>query len=102
MNAESWLVEHTRGAPDRLIQSMIVAVRTVDDAPVPRQLADAALALYANVISAGEGREVALPLLAADALLTHAFEAQAELDPAGLEDFAREHARAAGLARLHP
>jgi hypothetical protein len=34
------------------------------------------------------GREDALALLAADALLTHALEAQAELDPDGVAEFA--------------
>lgn len=102
MKAESWLVEHTGGAPDRLVASMIEAVRAVDDGEVPQQLAQAAILLYGQVVSTGEGREAALPLLAADALFTHAFEAQAKLDPEGLDAFADERANAHRLAQLLP
>jgi hypothetical protein len=44
--------------------------------------------LYSQVVEGEGGREDALPLLAADALLTHAFQAQAELDPTSLAEFA--------------
>ena len=100
MKAEDWVIEHTQGAPDRLVTAMLEAVRSVPAAAVPQQLADAAILLYGRVVEAGEGREVALPLLAADALLTHAFEAQAELDPDGLDNFALVQSRADRLAQL--
>ena len=85
--AEGWLRERAPDAPPDLLTAMLSAV---DDgsAPVPDALAAGALALYRRVASGAGGREDALPLLAADALLTHAFEAQAELDPAGLEALA--------------
>ncbi len=100
MRTETWLLEHTDGAPDRLVASMMEAVREVPAAPIPEQLADAAIWLFGRVDEAGEGREAALPLLAADALLTHAFEAKAELDPQGLDDFALVQTRAVSLAQL--
>jgi hypothetical protein len=62
----------------------------VDDATIPEALAEGAMALYREVV-AGEGRrDDAIPLLAADALFTHAFEAQAEIDPAGIRRFAEK------------
>jgi hypothetical protein len=71
-------------------------VALAQDAPgsAPEHLADAGVALLARVLErpAG-GRELALDLLAADALVTYAFEAQAEVDTAGLATLAR---RAAG------
>jgi hypothetical protein len=85
--AEGWLRERVPDAPPELLATMIAAVDH-GPAPVPDALAAGALALYRRVASGGGGREDALPLLAADALLTHAFEAQAEIDPAGLERLA--------------
>lgn len=55
-----------------------------DSQPLPDALAGAALGLFQQVLAGDGGRDDALPLLAADALLTQAFEAQAELDPEGI------------------
>lgn len=63
---------------------MVTALRADEDLPLPEALAEAALVLYGRVLAGSGGREDALPLLAADALLTHAFEAQAELAPDGI------------------
>ena len=57
-----------------------------------------ATSLYRRVAAGSGAREDALPLLAADALMTHAFQASAEHDPAGLLRFARR-AGASGLLR---
>lgn len=65
---------------------------------VPDALAAGALALYARV--EGVERADALPLLAADALATHALETQAELDPAGLAALAERMGAAGALGRL--
>lgn len=81
--AERWLRERTEGAPEGLVREMIAGL----PAPGPTvadTLAAGALALYRRVAAGNGGREDALPLLAADALLTHAFQAQAEGEPAGL------------------
>lgn len=64
---------------------MISALAPEDHEQIPRTLAAAALRLYGEVAGGSGGREDALPLLAADALFTHAFQAQAELDPAALD-----------------
>ena len=64
----------------------------VQDAPgnLPEHLADAGVVLLGRVLSHPEGgRELALDLLAADALVTYAFEAQAEFDIGGLTGLAR-------------
>jgi hypothetical protein len=56
---------------------------------LPLHLADLGRVLLARVAAAPqEGRALALDLLAADAFVTYAFEAQAELDPAGLAPLA--------------
>ncbi len=85
--AESWLRSRVPGAPAQLLKTMISALpesaETVADA-----LATASLRLYEDVVDGSGGREDALPLLAADALLTHAFQAQAEMDASGLAAFA--------------
>lgn len=64
---------------------------------LPDHLADAGRALLAHVVARPEaGRELALDLLAADALVTYAFEAQAELDAGGLVALARRVAGGEG------
>ncbi|HEX5520123.1 MAG TPA: hypothetical protein VFX29_00445 [Longimicrobiaceae bacterium] len=100
--AERWLRERLPGAPPRLLEAMAAAVAEAsgpeaDAAAVPDALAEAALRLYREVLGGTGGRDDALPLLAADALLTHALQAQAELDPTGVADFA---ARWGGAERL--
>ena len=85
--AESWLRERVPHAPPELLATMIGAL-PAEGASAPEALAAGALVLYRRVAGGAGGREDALPLLAADALLTHAFEAQAESDPAGLEGLA--------------
>ena len=85
--AESWLRQRLPDAPPELLTTMIGALPD-GAATGPDALAAAAVALYRRVAVGSGGREDALPLLAADALLTHAFEAQAELDPAGLDGLA--------------
>jgi hypothetical protein len=67
--------------------------------PLPELLAGAGAALLRRVVSApGDGRELALDLLAADAYVTYAFEAQAEDDVNGLTALAERLNRAGGLA----
>ena len=82
--AEVWLRGQLGGAPPALLETMIAALGEGGDA-VPAELAAAALRLYARVARGQGGREDALPLLAADALLTHAFQAQAEMRPRALD-----------------
>lgn len=94
--AEGWIRERLTDAPPALLDAMTAALP--DDAPsVPDALAAGALRLLDRVARGSGGREDALPLLAADALLTHAFQAQAETDPAGVSALA---ARWGGAGRL--
>jgi hypothetical protein len=93
--AEQWLRGRIDGAPEALVESMIAALP--EAAPtVPGALVGGALKLYAEVARGSGGREDALPLLAADALFTHAFEAQAELDPAGISELVERCRRELG------
>ncbi len=85
--AGEWLAGHTEGAPPELLEAMLIALPPASGA-VPEDLAAAALGLLRTVLGGSGGREDALPLLAADALLTHAFHAQAEIDPGRLPEFA--------------
>ena len=82
--AADWLRGHVNAAPEPLLATMIEALPEAGDLPLPEQLAEGALRLYSRVVRGSGGREDALPLLAADALLTHAFQAQAGEDPEGL------------------
>ncbi|MDQ3309057.1 MAG: hypothetical protein M3497_02940 [Gemmatimonadota bacterium] len=81
--AEAWLRERLADAPPVLLDAMVAALPYHAES-LPDALAGAALALYQQVLDGAGGREDALPLLAADALMTHAFEAQAELDTGGV------------------
>jgi hypothetical protein len=86
-------------APPALLESMLAALPGDADLPVPDALAAGALSLYAGLPATG-GREDALPLLAADALFTHALEAQAEADPDGVAALAERMGAAGALGRL--
>lgn len=68
--------------------------------PVPEALVDGAATLYAAVARGAGDRADALPLLAADALFTHAFEAQAEIDPDAMEPLLERCERR--LAEIQP
>lgn len=84
MTAEAeWLRPNTEGAPVVLVDAMEGALRN-HTGPPPEALARAALELFGEVLRGAGGRADALPLLGADALLTHAFAAQAEIDPDGI------------------
>lgn len=98
--AERWLRAHAADAPPALVDAMLAALSADGDEAVPEALAAGALRLYRGVLGGTGGREDALPLLAADALLTHALQAQAEMDPDGLEDFTRRWGAAGALADL--
>jgi hypothetical protein len=86
--AERWLRERVPDSPAPLLRTMLEALPPeggeVEPSGVPGALAAGALHLYREVVRGSGGREDALPLLAADALLTHAFQAQAEISPDGL------------------
>ncbi len=75
-----WLAARRPAAPPTLVEPM---TRWLEDSPasLPDHLALAGRALLERVLARPQGgRELALDLLAADALVTYAFEAQAEVD----------------------
>jgi hypothetical protein len=86
----TWLGTRRPSPPAALRAHLLAAV--VDGAePLPQHLARLGAELLARV--AGHptgGRELALDLLAADAFVTYAFEAQAEADVDGLARLARD------------
>jgi len=85
----AWL-DARRPAPPPTLRAHLG--RRAQDRPdaLPDHLADAGRVLLARVLARPEaGRELALDLLAADALVTYAFEAQAERDAGGLVALAR-------------
>lgn len=98
--AERWLREHASGAPPALMDAMLAALPPSGYGPVPEALAAGALRLYRDLRQGTGGREDALPLLAADALLTHAVQAQAELDPDAVGAFTRRWGAAGALGEL--
>ncbi|HET6762747.1 MAG TPA: hypothetical protein VFH27_03720 [Longimicrobiaceae bacterium] len=98
--AEAWLREHLAEAPARLLDAMIAAVATNESASVADALAEGAIALYQRVLAGTGRREDALPLLAADALMTHALEAQAASDPSGIAVFTERWGAAGRLGEL--
>ena len=100
--AERWLREHAADAPPALMDAMVGALSSDAGERVPDALAGGALALYRDLLHGTGDREDALPLLAADALLTHSLQAQAEEDPDGVDDFARRWGAAGALALITP
>ncbi|HEV2146661.1 MAG TPA: hypothetical protein VGR37_04525 [Longimicrobiaceae bacterium] len=97
--AERWVRERLADAPPSLLDAMAAALPG-EALPVPDALASGALRLLERVARGSGGREDALPLLAADALLTHAFQAQAEADPAGIAALAARWGASGRLGEL--
>jgi hypothetical protein len=76
----AWL-DTRRPAPPAALRAQIERAVTDAKLPLPAHLADVGRRLLTKVASRPEGgRELALDLLAADAFITYAFEAQAEAD----------------------
>lgn len=97
MSLDPWLAQAIDGAPERLrarVESWVS--RAIGENSLPARLGLAAREALRNAIEIGPGRAAALDLLAADALVTLALQAQAEIDPAGLIEFAREIRRLPG------
>ena len=83
----SWLATRRPTPPAALRARLeqVVAAVTAPRAPLPEYLAELGRVLLAKVASRPKGgRELALDLLAADAFITYAFEAQAEADVGGV------------------
>jgi hypothetical protein len=98
--ARRWLETRVAAAPPRLLSLMLESVPAEPGLSVPEALAEGALKLYGDVVRGPGGRDDALALLAADALFTHAFQAQSELDHAGLTAFAVQWGPRGRLAEI--
>jgi len=86
----TWLSVRTPAAPQALAGRITDAVDNEAGAP-PRTLAVLGARLLDRVATATtQDRRQALDLLAADALVTYAFEAQAEADVRGLTTLAEQ------------
>lgn len=91
VSGQDWLRRHTGDAPPELRDRVRQWAGDLEDGPagLAADLAGAGRRALSHVVTSGaSGRQVALDLLAADALVTLALLAQAELDPAGLGRFA--------------
>jgi hypothetical protein len=95
----AWLARRRPAAPDALAAHLAAALRD-RQAPLPDHLAQEGATLLSRVMeSPGTGRERALDLLAADAFVTYAFEAQAEIDVRELTALAGRIDRSGAEAR---
>ena len=83
-NVISWLASRTPAPPTALAEKMAEALGA-REGEIPDALAAAAIDELRRVLASDGGRDVAIDLLAADALLTHACEAAAEAGPEALE-----------------
>ena len=99
MSAEelsTWLSGRRPAPPPALAGRLVEAVATEAGAP-PATLATLGARLLDRVTAAATpDRRQALDLLAADALVTYAFEAQAEADVSGLTSLAERISREDG------
>jgi hypothetical protein len=90
-DALTWLRARQPAPPERLARRMQAALAEIDvGGDVVRSLGDAAFVCLEASLAAGPGRAAALDLLAADALLTYAWEAAADGGVPGLERFAAD------------
>ena len=97
-DVRSWLAGRQPTAPEQIGAHVMNAV-PVAQAAFPEVLARAGVSLLRRVAAAPDGgRELALDLLAADALVTYAFEAQAEADVDGLMTLADRLVRTGDIA----
>ena len=83
-----WLDRHTSRAPTALRDRVGEHAQAATASDRVSALAAAAQAALGRVLSHSGDRSAALDLLAADALITLALQAQAEDAPARLEEFA--------------
>ena len=83
-----WLDRHTSQAPTALRARVEQYARAVPDPSVPQSLVAAGQAALDRALLHPADRSGALDLLAADALITLALLAQAEMAPEGLEELA--------------
>ncbi len=84
--ALAWLDARPEPAPPELRERMAEALAGVTAGTVPGALAEGALSCLQATMAAPQERATALDLLAADALLTYALEAAAEIGAAAIKE----------------
>jgi len=85
----AWFAERAAGAPPALrVSAAGYLARATGGGSVASQLTEAATLALRDVFGRDASRDAALALLTADALVTLALLAQAELDPAALDRLA--------------
>ncbi len=94
-----WLLQHTRQSPTLLRARVQQYAAAASGATIASALSAAAEAALTQVLSHPGDRSIALDLLAADALITLALLAQAQMAPEQLEEFAIS---VLGMWRSHP
>ena len=87
----TWLDARESPPPPELRERMAEALAPVKAETVPGALAEAALACLQETVARPQERASALDLLAADALLTYALEAAAELGAETLRRIAADY-----------
>ncbi len=97
----AWLDARESPPPPDLRARLAQALAEVTAETVPGALAEGALACLRTTMAAPQARETALDLLAADALLTYALEAAAELGASTLREMVELYGPGA-LASLLP
>ncbi|MDH3734455.1 MAG: hypothetical protein OEU54_13025 [Gemmatimonadota bacterium] len=95
MDHRSWLDRRLLATPGELAEAVRALLGESAD-PVPGRMAACALATFARIARGPQTRECALELLAADALLTYAFEAAADPVVGGSGNAALQLARSVG------
>lgn len=102
MTVGEWIAARGAGVPpalERHVREALGAALQGDVARAPDACVTAASAVVTDLLDAGRtGRDAALPLLAADALVTYAFEAAAD-DIDHLADHARDAMATLGAMR---
>lgn len=78
-SAVAWLAPRLQGVPEELADRVRALVAPAEDGSVPELLASAAVDELERLADASQDRDAAVRLLAADAVLTWAFEAAADL-----------------------
>jgi len=84
----AWFDEHSAGAPEPLRERAARYLAARDEPELAARLGAAAGAALRQVLAGRGDRDVALDLLAADALVTLALKARALEQPAALAEFA--------------
>jgi hypothetical protein len=100
ISAAAWLRAHVPDTPPALMDAMLAALPSDGGDSIPDALAAGAMRLYAELRAGCAERADALPLLAADALLTHALQAQADADLDALPAFCERWGAAGALGQI--